>query len=245
MTTTLINPNRAKQIQKLRILKGHHFDPLADGGGCIMDLASWQLAGVDQATDTHPCISPVIGTFLRHWNDSLPSDEDRDRLLRDLIPLLPGTASTPEVEQARALLALDWHLRVSTPTWLSLVPELVGIAEEMRAMPVVTIINAGDFKDLNRRASSKAAAARDAAGAAAGGGARDAAWAAARAAAWAAAWAAAGAADGEAAGAAAWAAARDAARAAARDALNPTILELQTSALNLVHTMISLTGVPA
>ena len=213
MTTTLINPNRAKQIQKLRILKGHHFDPLAEGGGCIMDLASWQLAGDERVTDHHPCISGVIGEFLRSWNDALPTDDDRDRILRDLIPLLPGTASTPDVEQARALLALDWHLRVSTPAWLSLVPGLVAIAEEMRAMPFVTIQNADDFNALNQRAATKARAAR--------------------AAAWAAAW--------DAAGDAAWAAAW----AAAGDALTPTTIELQASALELVHSMIILTEVPA
>jgi len=87
------------------------------------------------------------------------------------------------------------------------------------------------------------AAARDAAWAAARAAARDAAWDAARAAAWAAAWAAAGDAAGAAARAAAWAAAwdaaRDAARAVAWARLQPTVKELQHSALDLLDRLIA------
>jgi hypothetical protein len=101
-------------------------------------------------------------------------------------------------------------------------------------------------RDAARAAAWAAAgvAAGVAAGAAAGVAARDAAWDAARDAARAAAWDAAGGAARDAARDAARAAAGDAAGGAARDAawvaLEPTVVSLQTSALELMDAMLSL-----
>jgi hypothetical protein len=157
------------------------------------------------------------------WNDGLPSDADRDRLLKPLIPEIIDTRSTPAIQERRSYLALDWLIRVFTPKWLDMVPSLAPHAKALR-----------DLQEIADLAGASAAgasvnAAWDAAGDAAGDAARAAAGAAARgaagAAAWDAAWAA-GAAAG-AAGAAAWA------------ALKPTTEWLQASALDLVHRMIA------
>lgn len=59
----------------------------------------------------------VIAAFLRSWNDTL-GDDDRNRLLKPLIPRLVGTAAGPEVEDRRVWMSLDWLVREYTPAWL-------------------------------------------------------------------------------------------------------------------------------
>jgi len=205
----------------------------------------------------HPqCACPVITDFLIAWNDGLPSDEERDQLLKPLIPRLVGSRSTRAVEERRSYLALDWLIRVHTPKWLDLVPALHDHAKALRALPEITDMAgaaaAGEKVRLARVDADAAwaaawdaawAAAGVAAGAAAGAAAWAAAGAAARAASGATARAAARAAVGAAAGAAARVAARDAAGAAAWAAadreLAPTKTWLQTSALDLVDRMLA------
>jgi hypothetical protein len=183
------------------------------------------------------------------WNDALPTDEDRDRLLKSLIPLLVGTRSTPAVEQRRATMAADWLIRVHTPAWLRLA-KLETQAAALESLPEITdFAQCPSLMPALNAARKDADAARAAAGAAARDAARDAAWAAAGDAAWAAAWAAAWDAAGDAAWAAAWDAAGDAARdaawaaawAAARDALESTAARLQESAVDLVRRMAAVT----
>jgi len=194
----------------------------------------------------------VISAFLRSWNDGLPTDADRVRLLSPMISRLVGSKSTPAVEERRSYLSLDWIIRVYTPTTLDLVPTLAPNAESLRGLPeIVDLTTAHAVSEAVR-------AARDAARGAARDGARDAAGDAARYAAWDAAWDAAGAAAWvdawdaaryaawvdawDAARYAAWDAAWDAAGAAAGDALAPTVATLQASVLDLVDRMFAVTA---
>jgi hypothetical protein len=231
---------------------------------CIMEAVAF-VAG--EPWSDHPaCACPVIGAFLRVWNDGLPDDE-RDMLLRPLIALLPGTRADAATEHRRSLMAADWLVREQTPAWLQLagltkqadllraLPEITDMAQCTSLMPVLTAVQSDAYAALDAAWAAAGAAARDAAWAAAwaaagaaaraaaGAAALDAAWAAAGDAALDAAWAAAGDAARDAARDAAWAAARDAAwaaaGAAAGDALKPTKLALQQSALRLVHRMIA------
>ena len=218
----------ALDLDTLVLDKGSH--PSPDDGMCVMEAVA-VVAG--ETFSDHPaCASPMIGAFLRSWNDTL-NDEDRQQLKR-YVTLLPGTAASPEVEDARAWMALDWLVRTYTPAWLRLA-KLDAQAERLEALPE---FRAG--MDVPSIRPTIDAVRKDAA--AAGAAARDAAWAAARDAARAAAWAAARDAAGDAAWAAAWdaagAAARDAAWAAARDALRPTRDELMVSAHGLLDRMI-------
>ena len=199
-------------LEGIVLLQGGHAQ--REKGVCAMEAVAW-LAG-EPHSDHPTCTCPVIGAFLRSWNDGIRDDETRTRLIRPLLPIVLNTRSTKAVELTRSYLALDWLVRVQAPAWLSLRDDLKAHAVALRGLtPLTDTTSCGAAqKALN--------AARDAAGAAA----RDAAWAAARAAAGAAAWdaardaagAAAGHAAGDAAAAAAWDAARDAAWAAARDA---------------------------
>jgi len=183
---------------------------------CAMEAVAW-IAG-EKHTDHPSCVSPVLGAFLRSWNDGLRSDEDRDRLLKPFLPRVIGTAGDGH-DEARSWMATDWQVRVSAPAWLDLAG-LKDHAAALRGLPEITAATRETWNPPLQAARKDAAAAWAAAWAAA----RDAAWAAAGAAAW----------------AAARAAARDAAWAAARDALAPTVLALHPSAVDLLERMVAL-----
>jgi hypothetical protein len=239
MTTTL--PERLPMLGLEGIvLKAGGHDSRVDGV-CAMEALAW-VAG-EPHSDKPQCACPIIASFMRAWNDGLPDDDTRTRLLRPLLPLLLNTRSTRAVELQRSWLALDWLAREQAPAWLSLRDDLTAHAVALRGLPPITDASSASKAQPTLAAAGAAArdAAWDAAGAAAWAAARDAAGAAAGAAAWVAARAAAGAAARDAAGAAAWAAARDAAGAAAWAALAPTVTALQASAADLVRRMVAIT----
>jgi hypothetical protein len=207
-----------------------------ESGVCALEAVAW-FAGLPHS-DMPACVCPVLRAFVIAWNDAIPDDARRTALLKPFIPKLLDTTSTAAVESTRSYLALDWLVRVHTPAWLDLTPASRPHAEALRALaPLVDTASAAAAspplnaaRDAAARAASRAAAraaARDAAAraasrAAARDAARDAAaWAAARdAAAWA---------------AAAWAA------AAAGANLQPTVEQLQASAVELLDRMIAVT----
>jgi hypothetical protein len=172
----------------------------------------------DTALTDHPaCVCPVVGAFVRSWNDAL-GDDDRQRLLAPLLLLTLDTATGEADSERRAWMAADWLVRVHAPAWL----DLAGLTDHAAALRAQGVINSA--------AAARAAQGQiDAAWAAAWDAARDAARVATMASAI----------DAARASAidAAWAAAWDAARDAARGALRPTVLELQASAADLVRRM--------
>jgi len=210
-------------------------------GACELEAVAY-VAG--EAWSDHPaCASPVIGAFLRSWNDQL--DDTTRQTLKQYIARLVGSAGTPEQEDQRAWMALDWLVRTYTPAWLRLAglnaqaATMAGLPEFRAGMDVPSVRPAIDAvrKDAAAAWDAAGAAAWDAARAAARAAARD----AARDAAGAAARDAARDAAGDAARDAARAAAGDAARDAAGDALAPTVTEIQTAAHRLVDSMLKVT----
>jgi hypothetical protein len=214
-------------LDKQIVRSGAHDHP--DDGMCVMEMVAYIAR--EAHSDNPQCVSPVIGAFMRSWNDGL-DDDDRQQL-KALIPVVMDTRSTPEDEERRAWMALDWLVRVHAPAWL----RLAGLVEQAERMEGLAELKAGmsvpsikpTLDAVRKDAAAARAAARDAARAAAGAAAWAAAGAAAGAAAWDAAWDAAGDAARDAAG--------DAARAAAGAALRPTVVTLQASALDLVERM--------
>ena len=146
-----------------------------DEGACVMEAVAY-VAG-EPWSDKPACACPVLGAFLRTWNDDL-SDTDRDRLLRPLVRRLVGSRSTPEVEARRSWLAMDWLVRTNAPTWLRLVPALVPHADALTDLP--PIVDAQTAAAYQSTFNAADVAAMTAAGAAT----RVIAWDAARAAAW-------------------------------------------------------------
>lgn len=215
--THVIDQTRLSQITALH----HGAHSPSDAQMCAMEAVAF-VAG--EPWSDHPqCASPVIGAFMRAWNDGLPDDE-RNALLLPLISRLVGTRGSQALEERRSLMAADWLVREHTPAWL----ELAGLKDQsamLRALPEITsMAQVPSIRGPLEAVRKGAAAAWDAAG--------EAARAAARAAAGAAAWAAAGDAAGAAARAAAW------------DALKPTRDALQQSALRLVERMIEADDTP-
>ena len=106
-----------------------------EAGYCAMELVSY-MAG-EPFSDHPECACPVISTFMRSWNDGIRDKEVRTRLLKPLLPKLIGTRSTKEAEQARAMLCVDWAVRVVTPAWLDLTPSLADHAATLRSLPTI------------------------------------------------------------------------------------------------------------
>jgi len=162
-------------LERLTLSNGSHED--REDGVCAMEAAAY-IAG-EPHSDHPTCVSPVITSFMINWNDSLPDDAERDRLLKPLIPLTLNTRTSPADEDTRGWLAFDWLARVCTPAWL----RLAGLTEEAQLLEgtarIVDAATCDAAMPALGRARQRAAAASAAA--------RDAAWAAARAAAWAAA----------------------------------------------------------
>ena len=95
---------------------------LLKDGACVMEAVAY-VAG-EPWSDWPECVCPVIGALLRRWNDDLPSDSERDRLLRPLVPRLVGSRADEDIEKARSWLAVDWLIREWLPAWLDLTPQL-------------------------------------------------------------------------------------------------------------------------
>jgi hypothetical protein len=211
-----IDEGRLSQVMGWSLKSGSH-EKNSDGNLCVMEAVAF-VAGKPWS-DSPPCACPVIGAFMRTWNDALPTDSARDRLLKPFIPRLARSKSTKAVHSHRGMLAADWLVRVWTPQWLDLVPALAPHAEALRELEEIAdtagLVGVGEKLSAARDASAAASAAASA-------GARNAAWDAARNAAWAATRAAASGSAWDATRAvarnAAWDAAWDAACGAAWDA---------------------------
>lgn len=123
--------------QTIRLSRGSHLSP--EQGACVMELAS-MLAG-DAFSDHPPSVCPVIGSFLRAYNDTL--DDDRRQDLYRYAAEVVGSRAPADVEQARADYLAAW----AEATWsrrptLSLLPprwRLIGL--ERRQPSVETLGN--------------------------------------------------------------------------------------------------------
>lgn len=139
----LINQERLSQISNLK--SGNH-EP-NDIDMCTMEAVAY-VAG-EPWSDAPQCACPVITKFIVSWNDSLLSDADRNRLLKDLIPKIVGTRSSKEIEDRRSYMAVDWLIRVYTPHWIALIPSLDSYAKTLRGLDVINnledVVRAGKY----------------------------------------------------------------------------------------------------
>ena len=116
---TSVDTRRLKKLDRIILLSGSHDAPDSAARAaemCVMEAVAWVAR--EPWTDQPQCACPVIGSFLRSWNDGIRDDETRTRLLKPLVPRLVGSKATPEVELRRSYMALDWLVRVQLPTWL-------------------------------------------------------------------------------------------------------------------------------
>jgi hypothetical protein len=78
-----------------------------------MELAS-MLAG-EQFSDHPASVCPVIGSFLRAYNDSV--DDSRRQDLYAYASRVVGTRASAEVQQARAERLLEWAAQLRQRRW--------------------------------------------------------------------------------------------------------------------------------
>lgn len=104
------------RLQNITLRYGSHDS--VERGLCAMEAVAW-LAG-EEHTDQPACACVIVGAFVRPFNDSLPSDEHRTRLLLPLVPKLVGSRSSVhvDVDLDRSYLAADWAVRVVLPLML-------------------------------------------------------------------------------------------------------------------------------
>ena len=124
-----------------------------EDGVCAMELVSF-IAG-EEFSDRPQCACPVLGAFLRNWNDSLPDDE-RNALILPLIPRLVGTRGSKALETRRATMAADWLVREHTPAWLRLAG-LTAQADALSSLPEITDFAAAPAAAPAAEASLRAA----------------------------------------------------------------------------------------
>jgi len=91
--------------QTVRLARGRHQSP--DQGACVMELAS--MLAAEPFSDRPHTSSPVIGAFLRTYNDGL--DDERRQDLYPLASLIVGTAASRRVEAERASRCLSFARR--------------------------------------------------------------------------------------------------------------------------------------
>jgi hypothetical protein len=88
--------------QTVRLAAGRHRSPRF--GVCVMELASMLSEG--PFSDRPRNASPVIGAFLRTYNDGL--DDERRQDLYELAALIVGSAGRRAVERERASRCLEF-----------------------------------------------------------------------------------------------------------------------------------------
>lgn len=89
-------------FQTVKLGKGKHSSP--EEGACVMELAS-MLA--DEPFTDHPAsVCPVIGSFLRSYNDSI--DDSRRQTLYEYASTAVGSRGTRRAQQERADRLAQW-----------------------------------------------------------------------------------------------------------------------------------------
>jgi hypothetical protein len=112
--------------QTIKLSKGKHASP--EDGACVMELAS-MLA--DERFSDHPLsVCPVIGAFLRAYNDSI--DDLRRQDLYAYAAKVVGTRSSRAVQLTRAERLAAWTSELSRRRWTRflLTPRLRALALE-------------------------------------------------------------------------------------------------------------------
>lgn len=99
--------------QTIKLNRGKHASP--GDGACVMELAS-MLAG--EPFSDHPASTcPVIGSFLRAYNDSI--DDRRRRDLYAVAAQVVGSRSSIDIQRGRAARLADWAFEMQRRQWRS------------------------------------------------------------------------------------------------------------------------------
>lgn len=139
-----MTPNPTYKTVKLSA--GRH--PAPHLGACVMELASMLAKG--PFTDRPATISPVIGAFLRTYNDGL--DDARRQDLYPLASLIVGTSASRAVERDRAsrCLAFSRSLGAALPSGRAAVG--MGTAEASGSWAALAALRTGPSIEAHEQA---------------------------------------------------------------------------------------------
>lgn len=113
---------RPTNYQTIRLSRGTHRSP--DDGACVMELAS--MLGDEPFGDHPKSVCPVIGSFLRDYNDSV-SDERRQDLYRYAAAVV-GTRGSTAVQRARMAHLAAWSSEMRRRRYATFLPGLLARA---------------------------------------------------------------------------------------------------------------------
>ena len=138
--------------QTIKLSRGKHMFP--EDGACVMELAS-MLAG-ESFTDHPASVCPVIGSFLRAYNDSVDTDRRQD--LYACAAKVVGSCSSAGVQRARADRLAAWALQLRQRRWTrSLLPAcLRAIGVERR--PPIDVVGIRAVRSISKVTDEKHAA---------------------------------------------------------------------------------------
>ncbi len=120
--------------QTVKLSKGKHSSP--ENGACVMELAS-MLAG-EPFSDHPQSVCPVIGSFLRAYNDSVDDAKRQD--LYAYAAKVVGTRASAQVQRARAERLAEWCDQLRATHWTrALLPSALRAIALRRQPPVEAV----------------------------------------------------------------------------------------------------------
>jgi hypothetical protein len=132
--------------QTVRLAAGRHRS--ARFGACVMELAS--MLAEEPFSDRPRNVSPVIGAFLRTYNDGL--DDERRQDLYALASLIVGSAARGPVERERASRCLEFarSLGAGLPAGRSAIG--IASAEASGSWAALAALASGPSPEVHSRA---------------------------------------------------------------------------------------------
>jgi hypothetical protein len=115
-------------FQTIKLARGKHGSPAE--GACVMELAS-MLAG-EPFSDHPTSVCPVIGSFLRAYNDSI--DDERRQDLYAYASEVVGSNASPAVQHARVRRLTSWSLEIQQRRWTRLF-----MPQRLRSLAAISI----------------------------------------------------------------------------------------------------------
>ncbi|HEX2259303.1 MAG TPA: hypothetical protein VHJ40_06115 [Actinomycetota bacterium] len=142
-------------LENLVLERGKHHSP--EQGFNVLEAVS--RMNRERFTDKPKLVSPVIGAFLREFNDAL--DDDTRQKLKDYVPRIYKSLLSDDVEDFRAWVATDWLVRVQAPMWLK-AAGMEELAEPLESSsPVHDPDTAREIQDALDKAAEATRAAAD------------------------------------------------------------------------------------
>ena len=130
--------------QTIKLGKGKHVS--AEEGACVMELAS-MLAG--EPFSDHPAsVCPVIGSFLRAYNDSI--DDRRRQDLYAYAARAVGTRAGIAVQRERADRLSEWAVEMQRRRWTRLLPPSRLRIAGLRRHPSTHVLGTSAVRAISR-----------------------------------------------------------------------------------------------